>query len=99
MVSPLEYIVMLKVSLYLIAVHRVLLFSWVCSGWTTSKIKCLCVFASWLFTRILTPCGNEEADESLMPQNLKSFSFWFNLCNIKPGGVMDKLCVFPVDES
>ena len=95
MVSPLEYIVVLKVSLYLIAVHRVLLFSWVCSGWTTSKIKCLC---AWLFTRILTPCGNEEADESLMPQNL---SFWFNLCNIKPGarGVMDKLCVFPDDES
>ena len=28
----------------------------------------------------------------------KQQAFWFTMC-IKPGGVPDKLCVFPADES
>ena len=37
--------------------------------------------------------GNEVADESLMTSILVHHVY------IKPGGVPDKLCVFPADES
>ena len=41
-------------------------------------------------------CGNEEADDSLMSQNHKHSG---SPCVYKPGGVPDKLCVFPAGES